>query len=79
MVANQPVRASAGTVNRSERCADKVRVVRGADAFVWPRVYAIGEVLKALIGFRGTDLSGVSEASTCEERWLEESRDASRP
>lgn len=66
MVAKQPVRAGAGTVNRSERCADKVRVVRGADPFVWPRVYAIGEVLITLIGFRGTDLSGASEASTCE-------------
>jgi len=41
-------------------------------------VDAIGDVPKTLIGFRGTDLSGFSKGSTCEEHRLEEWRDANR-
>ena len=71
MLAKQPVRASAGTaLNRSEWCAVKIRVVRDANPFVWPRVYAIGDVLKSPISVRGANLSGVSKASTCAEHRL---------
>ncbi len=79
MLTKQPMRPRAGiTVYRSKRCAVKVRVVCGADLFVWPGVDAIGDVPKTLIGFRGTDLSGFSKGSTCEEHRLEEWRDANR-
>jgi hypothetical protein len=48
--AEQPMRPCIGTsFHRAKRCAVKVGVVCGADAFVRPRVYAIRDVLRTLI------------------------------